>query len=311
MKLDSKLAVRRFLMGKQGNDGFLGKLFLYSLLIVIGFVYLYPLIQMFVFSVKDLEDLVSPVVQWIPTKIYLDNYRSSWIVLNYGKTLLFSLSVTLLPALVQTITTSLTGYALAKFRVKFKFVLFGLILLTYLLPQQVYLIPKYILFHRMGLLQTVWAILLPATFGQGLSSAIFVLIFYQFFRMQPKQLDEAAEMDGANPYQTFFLVGVPLALPAYLSAFLFSFVWYWNETYVSSLFLGFNPYTNVRLDTLQLKLLNFASQFNMTQGLNQAMANEAVRYAATILIILPVLLTYLILQKWFVESIDKTGVTGE
>jgi multiple sugar transport system permease protein len=311
MKSITLLRLKKKLLGRTGLDGWLGKSFLYGLLIIIGFVYLFPLIKMFTYSMKDLEDLVSPNVEWIPTKLYFDNYRSSWIVLNYAKTLFFSLSVTLIPALVQTITTSITGYALAKFKIKFKFVVFGLILITYLLPQQVYLIPKFVLFSEMGLLQTIWAIILPASVGQGLSSSIFILIFYQFFRMQPLQLDEAAEMDGANPYQTFLLVGVPLALPAYLSSFLFSFVWYWNETYVSSLFLGENPITNVTIDTLQLKLLKFSTQFGQTPGLSQAMANEAVRYSATILIILPVLVTYLLLQKWFVESIDKTGVTGE
>jgi len=86
---------------------------------------------------------------------------------------------------------------------------------------------------------------------------------------------------------------------------LFSFVWYWNETYISSLFLGADLYT------LQLKLLNFSSQFNLAQGISQTMLNEAIRYAATILIILPVLIVYIIMQKWFVEGIDRTGVTGE
>ncbi|HOW38861.1 MAG TPA: carbohydrate ABC transporter permease, partial [Bacillota bacterium] len=86
---------------------------------------------------------------------------------------------------------------------------------------------------------------------------------------------------------------------------LFSFVWYWNETYISSLFLGKELYT------LQLKLLNFQSQFNLATGISQTMTNEAIRYAATILIILPVLVIYLIMQRWFVEGIDRTGVTGE
>jgi multiple sugar transport system permease protein len=162
-----------------------------------------------------------------------------------------------------------------------------------------------VLFLRLGINETAWSILLPAGFGQGLSSAIFILIFYQFFRMQPVQLDESAEIDGANPYQIFLRIGVPLAAPAYLTAFLFSFVWYWNETYISSLFLGQNLYT------LQLRLINFQSAFNVTQGLSQTMVNESIRYAATILIILPVLVTYLIMQKWFVEGIDRTGVTGE
>lgn len=304
MKLN-KQKIKHFLMGKTFNEGFLGKTAIYLLLLIIGFVYFFPVLKMFTYSIKDLSDLVNPTVQWIPTKIYLENYRTSFIVLNYGKTLLFSLAVTLVPAILQTITTSLTGYALAKFKIKGKAVVFVLIFITYLVPTQVYMIPRFVLFDKLGILSSAWSIIFPATFGQGLSSAIFILIFYQFFRMQPLALDESAEIDGANDYQIFMKIGVPLASPAYLTAFLFSFVWYWNETYISSLFLGSDLYT------LQLKLLNFNSQFNLSSGLTQAAVNEAIKYSATILIILPVLIVYIIMQKWFVEGIDRTGVTGE
>ena len=305
MKKITKAKLKHILLGKNINEGLLGKTAIYLLLFIVGFVYLYPMIKMFTYSMKDLSDLVNPTVQWIPTKLYFENYRTSWIVLNYGKTLLFSLSVTLIPALLQTITTSLTGYALAKFKFRGKAILFGLILMTYLVPQQVYMIPRFVLFDKLGILESAWAIIFPATFGQGLSSAIFILIFYQFFRMQPKSLDESAEIDGANNYQIFMQIGVPLAAPAYLTAFLFSFVWYWNETYISSLFIGSELYT------LQLKLLNFSSQFNLADGLSQQAVNEAIKYSATILIILPVLIVYIIMQKWFVEGIDRTGITGE
>ena len=300
-----KQKIKHVFIGKNPSEGLIGRIVIYGLLIIIGFVYLFPLIKMFVYSIKDLEDLVNPTVDWIPTKLYLDNYRTSWIVLNYGKTLLFSLLVTLIPAIMQTITTSITGYALAKFKVKGKLIVFALILITYLVPSQVYMIPKYVLFDKFNLLETAWAIILPATFGQGLSSAIFVLIFYQFFRMQPIALDESAEIDGANQFQIFLRIGIPLAVPAYLTSFLFSFVWYWNETYISSLFLGNN------LFTLQLRLFNFQSQFSLATGLSQQAVNEAIKYSATILIILPVLIVYIIMQKWFVEGIDRTGVTGE
>lgn len=293
------------LLGKNLIDGYLGKLFIYALLIIIGFIYLFPMIKMFAYSIKDLDDLVNPVVEWIPTKIYFANYRTSFIVLDYWATLLFSLSVTLIPAILQTITCSLAGYALAKFRIKGKVIIFGLILITYLLPTQVYMIPRFVLFDKLGILETAWAIIFPATFGQGLSSAIFILIFYQFFKMQPTALDESAEIDGANRYQVFVRIGIPLAAPAYLTSFLFSFVWYWNETYISSLFIGSDLYT------LQLKLLNFSSQFGMTQGLTQQAVNEAIKFSATILIILPVLLVYLVMQRWFVEGVDRTGITGE
>jgi len=305
MKLPSKQNVKHFLMGKNFNEGFIGKTLLYLLLMIIGFVYLYPIIKMFIYSIKDLSDLVNPTVEWIPTKIYLLNYRTSWIVLNYGKTFFISLLVTLIPALFQTITTSITGYALAKFKMKGKGLLFGAILMTYLIPSQVYMIPRFVLFDKLGILNTIWSIIFPATFGQGLSSAIFILIFYQFFRIQPVALDESAEIDGANAYQIFAKIGIPLALPAYLTAFLFSFVWYWNETYISSLFLDPNLYT------LQLKLISFSTQFSLTQGISQQAVNEAIKYSATILIILPVLIVYVIMQKWFVEGIDRTGVTGE
>ncbi|MFH0993711.1 MAG: carbohydrate ABC transporter permease [bacterium] len=302
----NKLAhIRRKIFGKQFGDGLIGRTALYLILAIVGFVYLFPLIKMFTFSIMDLGDLVDPIVEWIPTHIYVENYRTGLIVLQYGKTLLFSLAVTLLPAILQTATTSFTGYALAKFSMKGKKIVFALILLTYLLPQQIYMIPKFVLFNKLGILYSAWSIILPSGFGQGLSSAIFILIFYQFFRMQPTALDESAEIDGATQYQIFFKIGMPLAAPAYITAFLFSFVWYWNETYISSLFLGTDLYT------LQLKLLNFQSQFNIAQGLTQTMTNEAIRYAATILIILPVLIIYLVMQKWFVEGVDRTGVTGE
>lgn len=302
----NKLAnIKHKLLGKSLNEGALGKTVIYILLIIIGFVYVYPLINMLVYSLKDLDDLVNPTIEWIPSKLYLENYRTSLIVLDYWNTLLFSLAVTLVPALLQTITCSLAGYALAKYKVKGKVIIFGIILTTYLVPTQVYMIPRYVLFDRLGILESAWAIIFPATFGQGLSSAIFILIFYQFFRMQPKSLDESAEIDGANPYQIFLRIGVPLASPAYLTSFLFSFVWYWNETYVSSLFIGNELYT------LQLKLLNFSSQFSLTTGLTQQAVNEAIKYSATILIILPVLIVYIMMQKWFVEGIDRTGITGE
>ncbi|XFA99057.1 carbohydrate ABC transporter permease [Candidatus Izemoplasma sp. B36] len=301
----NKSRIKHLLLGKTLNEGLIGKILIYSLLIIIGFVYLYPIINMIVYSLKDLDDLVNPTVQWIPTKIYLENYRTSIIVLSYGKTLLFSLAVTLVPAILQTITCSFAGYALAKYRIKGKIIIFGIVLMTYLVPTQVYMIPRFVYFDRLGILESAWSIIFPATFGQGLSSAIFILIFYQFFRMQPKALDESAEIDGATPYQIFLRIGVPLAAPAYLTSFLFSFVWYWNETYISSLFIGNDLYT------LQLKLLNFTSQFGLTSGLSQQAVNEAIKYSATILIILPVLIVYIIMQKWFVEGIDRTGITGE
>ena len=221
-------------------------------------------------------------------------------------TLGMSLIVTLIPALLQTMVTALIGYGFAKFEFKFKKMWLVLVLMTFVIPVQVYMIPRYVMFFEFDLLESPLSIILPALFGQGVNSAIFVLIFYQFFRMIPNSINEAAEIDGAGPYYIFFKIGIPLAVPAFITSFLFGLVWYWNETYISSLFLG-SGYPN-----LQLRLANFVSEYTQMFSSDELLRiNEGVRLAATLLIILPMVIVYFAIQRWFVEGVDRTGVTGE
>jgi multiple sugar transport system permease protein len=156
----------------------------------------------------------------------------------------------------------------------------------------------------MGLLGSPLSIILPALFGQGVNSAIFILIYRQFFSMAPKAFDEAAEIDGAGELKIFFNINLPLAAGAILTTFLFSFVWYWNETYISGLFL------EGEFKSLQIRLLNFTSEFSSMEG-STAEMNEGVRLAATLLIILPMLIVYLCLQRYFIEGVERSGIAGE
>jgi multiple sugar transport system permease protein len=297
--------VRKVLFGLRFNDGLIFKTTVYLLLIGIGFVYLYPLLHMLTMSFKDLGDLLSPTVFYLPTKFYTENFSMSYEVLNYFPILLSSLSVTLIPAVLQTMVASLIGYGFARFRFPFKKTLFVIVLATYIIPPQITMIPRFVLFNNLGFLETVWAILVPALLGQGLNSAIFILIFYQFYKMIPKSLDEAAQMDGANHLYIYFKIAIPLSIPSFVTSFLFSFVWYWNETYLSSLFLGSS------VQTLQLRLLTFVSAYQDLFPGQANMINEGIRMAATLLIILPMLIVYFILQRLFIEGIDKAGITGE
>jgi multiple sugar transport system permease protein len=297
--------LRRILFGLRFNDGLIFKTTVYVLLIGIGFVYLYPLLHMLTMSFKDLGDLLSPTVFYLPTKFYTDNFVKSYEVLNYFPILLSSLSVTLIPALLQTMVASFIGYGFARFRFPLKKTLFIIVLATYIIPPQITMIPRFVLFSQLGFLETVWSILVPAMLGQGLNSAIFILIFYQFYKMIPKSLDEAAQMDGANHLYIYFKIAIPLSIPSFVTSFLFSFVWYWNETYLSSLFLGST------VQTLQLRLLTFVSAYQDLFPGQANMINEGIRMAATLLIILPMLIVYFILQRLFIEGIDKAGITGE
>lgn len=301
-----KAAIQKFLLGRHFTDGMVFTVIIYVLLIAIGFVYVYPMLYMISNSLKSPSDIINPMINWVPSEFFLGNYQSAFKVLNYFETFGKSLYITLLPALIQTVVTSVIGYGFATFNFKFKKMWFVLVLLTFIIPPQVYMIPRFVMFFRLYLYRTPFAIILPAIFGQGLNSAIFILIFYQFFKMIPKALNEAAEIDGESPLYIFFGMAVPLSAPAYITSFLFGLVWYWNETYISSLFLDSSD------ANMQLKLANFVSEYSQMGGSEQlVMLNEGVRLAATLLIILPMIIVYFTMQRWFVEGVEKTGITGE
>lgn len=296
----------KYLFGPELSRSPLSKVVIYVLLVSISFFYLYPMIYMVSNSLKSQADIINPIVNWIPTRFYFGNYRRAFGVLNYFPSLASGLLITLVPALIQTVVTSVIGYGFAKYNFKFKKVWFVLVLMTFVIPAQVYMIPRYVMFFEFGLLESPLAIILPAILGQGVNSAIFILIFYQFFRMVPVSINEAAEIDGAGPYAIFFRIAVPLAVPAFITSFLFSLVWYWNETYIASLFLG-SGYPN-----LQLRLANFVSEYTAIYASEElTLIHEGVRLAATLLIILPMLIVYFTIQRWFVEGVERTGVTGE
>ena len=175
-----KTKLRKFFFGTHVTDSLFTKIAIYTLLISIGFLYIYPMLYMLSNSFKSQSDIVNPMVNWVPTSLYFGNYQRAFSVLNYFPTLWKSMFVTFLPALIQTLITSVIGYGFAKYNFKFKKMWFVLVLLTFVIPVQVYMIPRYVMFFNLKLLESPLSIILPATFGQGINSAIFILIFYQF-----------------------------------------------------------------------------------------------------------------------------------
>ncbi|WBL14657.1 carbohydrate ABC transporter permease [Sutcliffiella sp. NC1] len=301
-------SVLRFFFGNRGQNGMMLKAFIYILLIGIGFVYLYPLLYMGSYSLKSLSDILNPLVNWIPTQLYLDNYGRANDVLKFLPTLVQTLYVTVLPAVVQTVVAAVIGYGFARFEFPFKKTLIVFVLATFIIPPQLTMIPRYVFFNELGILGNIQSFLIPASLGQGINSAIFILIFYQFFRMIPKSLEEAAQLDGAGYFRIFFTIAIPMAVPAFIISFLFSFVWYWNETYLAALYFGNS------LTTLPLELNKFVATYNQlyagADGTDSNI-NEGIRMAGTVLTILPLLIVYFLTQKWFVEGIDRSGITGE
>lgn len=309
----------RIIKNKRLMLGILFKSVVYALLIIIGFIFLYPLFYMISTSFKDINDLLDASVIWIPNKIYMANYTTAMEVLGLpGKwnqwlemnALYQTIVVVGLPSVTATISTGLIGYGFARFNFPLKKFWLACIIIGFIVPQQVILLPQFVYFNnQLKILGTIWSYVFPAATGQGLNAAVFILIFYSFFSMIPKSLDESAYIDGANEFKVFWHVGVKLSKQPIIIVFLFNFVWYWNDYYRASYFLTGSNWT-----TLPLRLSRFENTFrNLMEQieLQQTNLNEPLILAGTLLTVLPLLVIYFIFQKFFVESIDRTGITGE
>lgn len=312
---------RKRLLGTHERMGLLPKTLLYVMLASIGFVYLYPILHMAVTSLKSLTDLLNPAVKWIPNTLTMDNYAKALEVMGFSSHLGDTLLVSLLPSLAQVASCALAGYAFARFRFKLRGLWLACVLITFIVPFPVLMVPTYTLYADYGMLGSLWTLLLPALTGQGLRSAIFVLIFMAFFSQTPRSLDEAARVDGSGETRVFLTIAVPLAVPALITSFLFSFVWYWNETYLTSLYMGNAKLGDARsISTLVMELEKFEDSYKIylqriggwaAGGSVTSIQNEAVTMAGSVLVILPLLLVYFCLQRHFTEAIDRSGITGE
>ncbi|MGB0417470.1 MAG: carbohydrate ABC transporter permease [Acholeplasmataceae bacterium] len=300
------MSLRRRLLGMQFTDGLIYKGIVVLLLISFSYIYLYPMLFMLTNSFMNVEDLINPGVKWIPTVVEIENYRRAIEVLELPSAIFSSTSYVLRVSLSATISSALIGYGFATFNFPLKKLLFALMLATFILPSQVTMVANMLIFRNLGIMSTQQSMILPAIFGQGYNAAIYILIFYQFFKTIPNVLRESAEIDGATPFKVFYKIALPLAIPSLLIVFLFSFVWYWNETFMTGLYVGDQI-------TLPLKLQAFRASYEtlFPPGSFGSELNEAIMLAGNMLTILPLLLLYFLAQRFFTESIDRTGITGE
>ncbi len=314
--------LRGKVLGTHERLGLLPKTALYVMLIALSFVFVYPILHMAVTSLKSLTDLLDPSVRWLPHQLTIDNYTKALDVMGFSEHFVDTLMVSFLPSLGQTFSCALAGYAFARFRFKGKKLLMAFVLVTFIVPFPVLMVPTYTLYSDYGILGSIWTLLLPALTGQGLRGAIFILIYKAFFEQTPASLDEAARVDGASEKRVFLTIGLPLGLPAMLTTFLFSFVWYWNETYTTSLYMGNAALgDSTSISTLVMELSRFEDSYKQyleklsgwasKMGGASSVQNESITMAGTILTILPLLIVYFCLQRYFTEAIDRSGITGE
>lgn len=299
---------------------FISSFAIYLFLLTISYVFLYPIIKMLSISIMSSNDLVNPEVIWFPKNISFNNYAIAWKVLNGTISLFNSIKYSFLLATFQTVISAITGFAFARYEFRGKKVLYIILLLSFIIPTPILLITQFNMFstfyQSIGWtgagkgLNTFDSQLIMAFFGQGVNSAILILIFVNFFKMIPNDLYEAGKIDGANPFQLFWHITIKLSFSTIIVVFLFSFVWNWNESYVTDLLVG----DGVDLFTNQLGKFDSLFGTRASEGRQEGQAIQLVesfKMAATVISIIPLLIIYFTGQKSFVQGIEQTGITGE
>jgi multiple sugar transport system permease protein len=289
----------------------------YSILIGVSYVIVSPVIGMFVNSISSDADAYNPMMFILPKYPTLERYRLAILRLDYWetltKTMLYSVTVTFL----QLFICSMVGYGFARFKFPLKKLWFGCVIFTIIIPTHSIMLPLYVYFKQFdifgivsslqgktGLMGTVIPMYVLSLFACGLRSGLFIYIFNQFFRGLPKEIEEAAFVDGANMFYTYFRIMLVNAMPAVITVTVFSFVWQFNDVFYAKLFLM--PDTTViskRIASLQKFIANEDNILSIT-------LQELYRDAGAILVIAPVVIVYLLLQKNFIEGVERSGIVG-
>ncbi|MBP0962058.1 MAG: carbohydrate ABC transporter permease [Oscillospiraceae bacterium] len=272
------------------------------------FVILYPLIFMISCAFRERNDMNDPTVMWIPRHFTLDAIKETARAMDLGNTLVNTLFINIGCSFCQIISTAVTGYGFARFQFKGKKILFAVVILMILVPPQVILLPQYDLFKALGVINTAWTMYLPAMTANGIRAGIMIFIFRQFFRGLPKELEDAACLDGCGPFRTFLVIMMPNALSSFLTVFLFAVVWYWNDYYVCNAFFSSNRTLALTIKNIQ-PVLN-AALFNDASLRVSAREYVVWTQAACLMSISPMLLMYVFLQKHFTEGIERSGLVG-
>ena len=310
---------RKTLAGKFLQAGW----YFLRMLLVFGlcFVLLYPLLYMLSMTFRPVAESYDPAVIWVPKHFTLDNIREAIRYMNYGESILNSVLIHIVSSLFQVAVCAVTGYGFARFAFRGKKILFSMVLFTLLLPPQVTIIPLSRVFSsfdfmglgkltglfgagfELNLLDTPLTVYLPALFGAGIKSGLFIFIFRQFFRGLPKELEDAAAIDGCGFFQTFLKIILPNAAAVCLTAVILSIVWYWNDYFYSSLFVPNFP-------TVSLSLSNLSGAYAAEHVMRDPFDTITLMQAGALLTVTPILVMYLILQRFFVQGVERSGLVG-
>lgn len=274
------------------------------LLAGICFVVLFPLFSKVSRSFMAAEDLYNLTVRYIPAHFTTQNYQLMWAWMDMPKTLFVTLGISLLTAFCQTAAATWVGYGFARFRFRGRNFLFLAMIVCMVIPPDLMLMPLYLIFQRMHMIDTSLPFVLMGLTCTGLKNGLYVFLLRQYFMGMPKELEEAAYVDGAGPMKAFVTIMLPGAVPMMMTVFLFSCVWQWLDSLYTSVFFQ-------EIKTMTSALVGLGHVNDLAgMGISDPAAITLIKYAGIVMLILPMVILYLFCQRYFVESIERSGLVG-
>ena len=299
----------------------------FVLIFGISFVIVYPILLKLSIAFKSMDDLYDSTVIWVPKALTLDNFKLVFKAMNYPRVLLNTLSLSSAVMLLQTITCVLAGYGFARVRFKGSGFLFAAVIFTILVPSNTIMIPLYLHFKNFdlfglielikgkpaNLINTYWPFIISAVLGMGVKTGLYVYIFRQFFKGIPREIEEAAYVDGAGYFTTFRRVILPNAIPSMVTVMLFSFVWQWNDSFFTNMYLN-----EPKVMSSMMASSGYAIATYLSGGEQAATASyvqdpffmSMMMNTSVLMAILPLIILYLFVQRHFVESVERSGLVG-
>jgi len=276
------------------KDTMLNKTIRHGILIIVTLIMIYPLLWMLSSSFKFDSDIFSTSSLW-PERWTFEHYLSGFgenASMDFGPMFLYSFLISVVVVIGTIFSSSLTAFAFARLNFTPRRFFIAFMLMTMMLPTQVVIIPQYIVFQKLDLVNTFIPLMLPSFFG---TITFFIYLMIQFIRGILKDLDEAAMIDGCSTFRLFISIIFPLAKPAIITMSIFSFYWTWNDLFAQLIYLS-----DPDLFTISLGLSMFQDNMGSTQW--------GDLFAMSILSVIPVFIVFLIFQRYLVEGISTQGL---
>ncbi|MBQ7876632.1 MAG: carbohydrate ABC transporter permease [Clostridia bacterium] len=317
------------LVCKRTLQGIIFKVFGITLILGMCFAILYPILKLFPMVLSDVEDLGNPDVVWVPINYSIISFQAA-IRLVFGNfsTMFLSLLYAAVTAFIQVVICAMAGYTIGRIKIPFKGLIFGLVVFQFVVPPQSLLISQYLNFKNFDILgifqlttgDTIDLINNPVTLymlsllGQGLKQSLFIYIFSSFFQGLPKELEEAALIDGCGFYKTYLKIALPNAVPSIMVVAVLSFIWNYGDTYYTGYFHPEGPYLAMKLNqqfaaTNANTVVDAVSKW-YDKPAASSFTYDAVKQAAVLIYLIPLLVIYFIVQKKLVENFAASGIVG-